>query len=378
MNPPPLLAAALRAAERGWPVFPFHPYSKYPAVRDWPHHATCDLDQITRWWSRAPYNIAIACQAAGLVVLDLDAGRGELPPPQWAGLGVSHGRDVLRILAQRSGQPDPIDTYTVSTPHGEHRYFLAPPDRELRNTIGDTSTGLGWCIDTRAAGGAIIAAGSARRIQGQLRRYRVVRDGDPVALPRWLVTALTPAPALARAPIPLPGPGHRLDAYVAAALAGETTAVAQAAPGTRAHTLFCSAARLGELIGAGVLEETLAVQALLAAAPTSDSGADPFTHREAIGHITNGIARGRRHPRQLQDRTVRVSVPSTHRLLAARGGCTRTPGTRLAAGRQGHAEGLFTAGVITGTGCWCAGGPPEGSAHRAGADADEPGAHPAG
>ncbi|MGH3845608.1 MAG: bifunctional DNA primase/polymerase, partial [Pseudonocardiaceae bacterium] len=92
-------------------------------------------------------------------------------------------------------------------------------------------------------------------------------------------------------------------AYVAAALAGETTAVTQAAPGTRAHTLFRSAARLGELIGAGVLPETLAVQALLAAAPTSDSGADLFTHREAIGHITNGIARGRRNPRQLQDHT---------------------------------------------------------------------------
>jgi bifunctional DNA primase/polymerase-like protein len=299
MNPPPRLAAALRALERGWPVFPLHPYSKYPAVRDWPHHATCELDQVTRWWASAPYNIAIACQAAGLVVLDLDAGQGEFPPPQWAGLGVTHGRDVLRILAQRAGQPDPIDTYTVATPHGEHRYFLAPTDRELRNTTGATRTGLGWRIDTRAAGGAIIAAGSVRHIQGRLRCYRVVRDVDPVALPPWLVTALTPAPPPVASPIPLPRPGRRLDAYVRAALEGETAAVAQAAPGTRAHTLFRSAARLGELIGAGVLDEILTVQALLAVAPICPSGANQFTRGEAIGHITNGITRGRRNPRRL-------------------------------------------------------------------------------
>ncbi len=298
-NPPPRLAAALRAVQRGWPVFPLYPYSKYPAVADWPHRATCDLQQITRWWAGAPYNVGIACQAAGLVVIDLDGARGQQPPPPWDQLGVTHGRDVLRILAARAGAPDPIDTYTVLTPSGEHRYFLAPTDRELRNTTGQTSGGLGLCIDTRAAGGAIIAAGSVRRIDGSPRLYRVVRDVDPVALPHWLLTALTPPPAPVRVPIRLPSPGRRLDAYVAAALDGETTAVERAAPGTRAHTLFCSAARLGELVGAGVLDETLATQALLAAAAGLDSGPKPVHPGEASGHITNGIARGRRNPRQL-------------------------------------------------------------------------------
>ncbi|MGH3985534.1 MAG: bifunctional DNA primase/polymerase [Pseudonocardiaceae bacterium] len=230
------------------------------------------------------------------MVIDLDSGRGELPPPQWAGLGVAHGRDVLRILAQRAGQPDPIDTYTVASPSGgQHRYFLAPGDRELRNTCA----GLGWRIDTRAAGGAIIAAGSVRRIEGRLRLYRVVRGVDPVALPSWLVTALAPPPRPLRVPIPLPDPGRRLDAYVAAALDGEITAVAQAGPGTRAHTLFRSAARLGELVGAGVLDETLAAEGLLAAVAVVDQPTNRFTRREATGHITNGIARGRRNPRPL-------------------------------------------------------------------------------
>lgn len=146
-DPPPRLVAALRAIERGWPVFPLHPYSKCPAVRDWEHRATCDPDQVTRWWANSAYNIGIPCQAAGLVLIDLDASRGQQPPPPWDQLGVTHGRDVLRILAEQAGQPDPIDTYTVATPgviNGEHRYFLAPADRELRNTTGQTSAGLGW------------------------------------------------------------------------------------------------------------------------------------------------------------------------------------------------------------------------------------------
>lgn len=296
MTPPlPRLAAALHAAERGWPVFPVYPYSKYPAVKDWENRATCDHDQIIRWWQHLPYNIAIACGRAGLLVLDLDAGDGP-PPPPWADLGVTHGRDVLRVLADRAGQPDPADTYTVMTPSGEHRYFLAPPETRLRNSCRR----LGWKIDTRAAGGAIIAAGSVRRVNGQLRWYRIIRPLDPIALPDWLRIALTPAPAPTHPAIPLSACARRLDAYVQAALQGETSTVAQAVPGTRAHTLFRSAARLGELIGVGVLDETTALEALMAAAPISPSGADRFTRGEARRHIINGIARGRRHPRALQ------------------------------------------------------------------------------
>jgi hypothetical protein len=206
-KPLPRLVAALTAAGRGWPVFPLHPYSKYPAVRDWERRATCDPEELTRWWAAAPYNIDIACGPAGLVVLDLDTARSPQPPPDWAELGVTHGRDVLRILADRASQPDPVDTYTVATPGGEHRYFRAPAEPQLRNTTGDRGAGLGWLIDTRATGGAIIAAGSVRRIHATLRPYRVLRDVDPVDLPPWLLTALTPRPVPPRAPTALPAPG---------------------------------------------------------------------------------------------------------------------------------------------------------------------------
>ncbi|MGH4011742.1 MAG: hypothetical protein ACRDTH_26855 [Pseudonocardiaceae bacterium] len=85
-----------------------------------------------------------------------------------------------------------------------------------------------------------------------------------------------------------------------AALDGESATVARAVPGTRAHTLFISAARLGELVGAGVLDETRVVETLLTAAAVLDRSADRFTRREATGHIRNGITRGRCNPRPLE------------------------------------------------------------------------------
>lgn len=293
--PPPRLAAALRAAQRGWPVFPLHPYSKYPAVRDWAHRATCDPEQLTQWWARAAYNIAIACQPAGLVVLDLDTG-DEPPPPPWDQLGVTHGRDELRVLAQRAGAPDPIDTYTVATPSGgQHRYFLAPTDRQLRNTTGQArGPGMVHRHPRRRRGNhrRRLAAAYQRPATAVPGRARV----DPIALPSWLLTALTPPPRPPRAPIPLPsaGPARRLRGRRARGRdhrgsPGRTRRPCSHPVPRRRPPRRTRRRRL--------LDEALATAALLAAAPISERGPDRFSHREALGHITNGIARGRRHPR---------------------------------------------------------------------------------
>src|SRR6187551_887091 len=113
----PLLAAARAAAARGWPVFPVHPYSKHPAILDWENQATCDPDVLATWWQAAPYNVGIACGPAGLVVVDLDDGHGQDPPPEWAAHQVRGGREVFAILASRH-QTAGTDTYTVATPSG--------------------------------------------------------------------------------------------------------------------------------------------------------------------------------------------------------------------------------------------------------------------
>jgi hypothetical protein len=95
-------AAALVAAERGWPVFPLRPNSKLPAIKQWGQQATTDESQIHRWWSgNSRKNVGIACGPAGLLVVDLD---------------VPHGREAFARRAWQHGAEDPRDTYTVSTP----------------------------------------------------------------------------------------------------------------------------------------------------------------------------------------------------------------------------------------------------------------------
>ena len=68
-----LMSSALSLAERGWHVFPCVPGGKRPALRgSWQDHATIEPVRIGAWWSRAAYNIGIACGPSGLVVIDLD------------------------------------------------------------------------------------------------------------------------------------------------------------------------------------------------------------------------------------------------------------------------------------------------------------------
>lgn len=89
---------------------------------------------------------------------------------------------------------------------------------------------------------------------------------------------------------------------VAAAVRGETANVTNAVSGTRAYVVFKAAAALGGLVGAGVLDEHVAEDALIDAASVHD-GVDEWTPREARRHIRNGIARGRNDPRRLDGLT---------------------------------------------------------------------------
>lgn len=276
----PLLAAALAAAGRGWPVFPLAPYGKRPAVAGWPAVATRDPVRLERWWVRAPYNVGIACGPAGLLVVDLDQPRtaGARPPQEWAEVG--DGWDVFAALAARAGA-DSVDTYTVATPRGEHRYYSVPvtaagdrPDvaRVGRNTAGV----LGWLVDTRAAGGYVLAAGSVRRLDGRLVHYRQTSLEAPAPAPGWLLDDLTPSPPPAVGWVTV----SRAAPYARAAVAGEVAAVRAATAGTRNSRLFTAAFRLGQLAAAGLLDPA-EVAVVLKAAAAVHVGADGFTVAEA-------------------------------------------------------------------------------------------------
>jgi hypothetical protein len=281
----PLLSAALTAAGRGWPVFPLVPYGKRPAIAGWPRAASVDAGVLAAWWRRAAYNVGIACGPAGLLVVDLD-GPGR-PPPEWA--GAVDGRAVFTELACRAGATvEP--TFTVSTPSGgEHRYYSVQEGQPSRSTAGS----LGWHVDTRGAGGYVVAASSVRRVDGQHRRYRVLDSTEPAPLPGWLAALLAPTPAEAIRP--------RIrfrSSYVEAAVTGEVALIRRAAVGTRNAVVFRAAMSLGTLVAAGILDNNEALE-LLTAACTVHIGVDGFTAAEADRAVVNGLRYGLQRPRRL-------------------------------------------------------------------------------
>jgi hypothetical protein len=280
-----LLEAALGLARRNWRVFPLRPGDKRPAVRNWETRATADPERITRAWTAGPFNIGIACGPSRLVVIDLDRPKpGAVPPPACRQRGIRDGGDVLAMLCEALDQPLPVDTYTVRTGSGgTHLYFTAPAGVAMRNTAGR----LGWLIDTRAAGGYVVACGST--VAG--RTYSALADVEAMPLPGWLTDQLTepePTPDHAASPVAAGNP----NAYAAAALRGELDRVLIAQEGSRNHTLNAAAFALGQLVVAGLLRRQFAQDAL-----TLAGLAIGLPSRECAATIRSGLDAGQRSPR---------------------------------------------------------------------------------
>ncbi|MEV0387895.1 bifunctional DNA primase/polymerase [Nonomuraea sp. NPDC050643] len=287
---------ALAAARRGWHVFPLRPGDKRPlkGFTDWEHHATTDPEVIRRCWSRAPYNIGIACGPSHLVVLDLDTPKdGKRPPEPYDVPGVNDGADVLALLCEQHDQPLPLETFSVRTRrNGLHLYFTASEGPPLANTSGR----LGWLIDTRACGGYVVGPGSHVTLPDGTGGYDVLHAPEPAPLPAWLAVLLAPtvpaaAPTtLTAADVLTATGGSRAAGYAHAALRNELERVFAAAPGTRNATLNQAAFALGQLVAGGLLPRHLAETALHTAGhaiglsvtetfATTRSGLDAGEHR---------------------------------------------------------------------------------------------------
>lgn len=254
-----LLAAALDLAERGLHVFPLKPGDKRPALHaDWESRATTDPARIERCWSAGAFNIGVACGPSGLLVVDLDTRKPETKPPAapFDAPGVNDGADALAVLAEAHAEPFPCETYTVATGRGGmHLYFRQPPGAApLRNTAGR----LGWLIDTRGAGGYVVAPGSI--VNGN--PYRTLHTAEPAALPGWLRRLLQPPTTTTARPAPGIGPYAPGSKYAEAVLRGELGKVLAAPPGTRNHTLNTVAFTLGTHITKGTVPANVAQRAL--------------------------------------------------------------------------------------------------------------------
>ncbi|MFJ5967288.1 bifunctional DNA primase/polymerase [Streptomyces sp. NPDC093060] len=260
-----LLAAALCAAERGWPVIPLHPGTKRPAghpERSCPgtgrcadghrtpeQRATTDPQLIQAAWARTAYNVGIATGPAGLLVIDLDVCKpGEEE-------GAPDGADSLSALCERAGEDLP-PTYQVRTPSGgRHLYFTAPPGGRLPGSVNR----LGPHIDTRAWGGYVVAPGSTTP-EGA---YEVLDDAPVAALPHWLVPLLIEPsrPAATLAPLLV---RESVTRRAQAALEREAAAVVCTGEGGRNTRLLEGARALGRFVAWGEIPRDVVEEAFQA------------------------------------------------------------------------------------------------------------------
>lgn len=153
-----LLKAALTYAARGWAVFPVHTpvevaggmgcscrrddcgnAGKHPRTMNGFKDASTDQAQIEKWWGMWPLaNIAIACGASKLTVIDVDPKNG--------------GDETFRDLVVRYGSDVLTETVICLTGSlGNHYYFNAG-DTPLKSSVG------AWQgIDIRGYDGYVVA-----------------------------------------------------------------------------------------------------------------------------------------------------------------------------------------------------------------------------
>lgn len=294
-----LLEWALYYAALGWPIFPVHtplkqggcscgkPCSdvgKHPRIKGWQEKATTDEATIRRWWKRWPdANIGLAAGgASGVFMLDQDNEAG------------------AAYIAERGHAPCP----TVITGKGKHRYFLHP-GFPVRNLVKLAPNMKEAGIDTRGDGGLSILPPS-RHASGRLYRWEVLPTDCPAPPgPDWLLDLLRPQPRpTAAAPREatrgaLDAPGEALDArraaYAEKVLGEEVGRLAGAVVGERNATLFEVTARVYELVGAGLVPDADARQAIEGAAYQcgliAEDGAGAFERT-----LESGIRHGLTNP----------------------------------------------------------------------------------
>lgn len=302
-----LLASALHYAERGMYVHPLLVGSKEPRWGDWESRATRDPELIRRTWGRAPFNIGVACGPSNLVAVDLDVSHNG----ETSGIpGVVDGVTMLHSLAARTSGARLVPTLTVRTPSGgRHLIYQTPSGTPVRNTART----LGFCIDTRAAGGYVVGISSV------VNGVPYVLDGsttDVAVLPDWLLTLITATrepPKAGGAPRraevvsrlrDLTRQGTREQRWAAGILRSECDELSGMDKDSgRNNRLNLASYRAGQLVGAGLLDQAAAEEHLVEAAQACGLGID--TPHEIEKTLRSGLTAGLSRPRRMMTAPVR-------------------------------------------------------------------------
>lgn len=223
------LAAALRLAEHGVPVFPCRVADKRPLLEHGFYDASCDPVLIEHWWHRWPHALIGVPTGARFVVIDVDLQHVEAQ--QW------YGRANL-----------PLTRTHVTRSGGRHLLFK-PHDQ-----VGCSAGKLWRHVDTRGAGGYIVwwpATG-----------LEVLHGGALAEAPAWLIAKLKPAPIEPRPPPTFP----RTHEHIEHKLRGVIRAMVAAQEGERNQLTFWGANRLAEMAAAGELARSDAMRLAIEAA----------------------------------------------------------------------------------------------------------------
>jgi hypothetical protein len=191
-----------------------------------------------------------------------------------------HGGDesLARLVSDHDRLPA---TRTTGTRSGGRHLWFGTAEQVRQDQSGQC---LGPGLDTRVHGrGYVIVPPS--------RGYIWLDKRLIAQAPGWLVDRLRAAPPMAvRQPLTT---RHRGSRYVDAAVRDECDSVRTCpiGAGVRNVTLHRAACRLGQLVGAGLLQEDRAKRELLAATSLPE--------REAAATIISGLGWGRDHPRDV-------------------------------------------------------------------------------
>jgi hypothetical protein len=251
----------------------------------WRSASTSDRVKVTGWWRKWPdAAVGLDLSKSGLLVIDADR----------------HGADhdgvaaIAELMHEHGFDPNPVPT--VATPNqGTHFYFRQPDGDPLGNGRGSLPAG----IDVRGAGGYVIAPGTVMEDGRAYEAFGLVKDA-PV-LPEWLRDVITGpkhqvvvSPTITRT---IPS-DSRIASYLDRALAEELDNVRYAPKGQRNHQLNVSSMKLGQMVGAGWLNELEATTLIedAAAGLTQDDG--PAQTKKTI---RSGMAKGKSEPRELPD-----------------------------------------------------------------------------
>ena len=238
-----------------------------------------------------------------------EAGVFALDPDVMKKPGDPDGFGAWRDLAEARG--DVPATHTHVTPSGgRHLLFRYPEGRTVTNAEGDLPKG----INARGEGGYVIAPPSRMTDGGEYR----IEDPEHAFVfaeePGWLLDLIEGAKARKPAePPPKPGPepqrpgkrgrepaGDRVERDVRAALEAECEAVAKTPVHGRNNQLNRAAFQLGTLVGAGVLDATVATTRLMDAAAACGLVQDKGQDR-AMATIESGLTAGAAKPREIPE-----------------------------------------------------------------------------